>query len=292
MQMLGKGSANRVPLRKPKMKEGFVSKAEVERLNAKRAEATPTRIAKNFFNAPPNEALAHHNDPRATNTLTYSDTVFNQTSSGLPGRKTDMSEMGTVFGLGATQTQRNTGHRDIELDEMRKSAHFGPARESADQGQLGASSDSPDRTNFMNSRNEVVDPKQHGLEPPENLQNSSQVLEQVQFQSEAALRSQKLPYYQASWFHFFTNHIYCCVTSLRLQVEDGVYKVPFAIAKLILTSRLRFERFINSTKFVSDGIFEIDFQFLEQIKGERVESHIYFTDKSYVDIGSRRVGLR
>jgi hypothetical protein len=86
--------------------------------------------------------------------------------------------------------------------------------------------------------------------------------------------------------------IYCCVTSLRLQVEDGVYKVPFAIAKLILTSRLRFERFINSTKFVSDGIFEIDFQFLEQIKGERVESHIYFTDKSYVDIGSRRVGLR
>ena len=298
MQMLGKGAACRLPLRKPPMKDGFLSKAEADRLSAKRAEATPARPAKNFFHAPHHDASAQLPNARVTNTLTYSDTLFNQTSSELPGRKTDVSEMGTVFGLGGTQRHTHTHNRDIELEEMRKSAHFGPARDSAaDPGQLAASSDSPDRTNFMNSRNErheAADPGPQLQESvhSEGLQNSSQVLEQVQLRREAALRSQKMPAYQASWFHFFTNHVYCCVTSLRLELDGGVFKVPFAIAKLVLTSRLRFERFISSTKFESDGIFEVDFQFLEQIKGERVDCLSYFAEDSHVEVEGRRVGLR
>ncbi len=291
MQMLGKTSANRIPLKKPKMKEGFISKAEVDRLNAKKVEATPARPTKNFFNPLRTDVSPNHIDGRVTNTMTYSDTLYNQTSSGIAGRKTDMSDLGTVFGLGGTQ--RNTVNRDIELDcEMRKSAHFGPARDSPDNGLAGGSSDTPDRTNFMNSRNEAVDPKQHEAALTENLQNSSQVLDQSHFQREASLRSQKLPYYQASWFHFFTNSIYCCVTSLRLEVDGSVYKVPFAIAKLILTSRNNFEGFIKSSRFSENGIFEINFQFIEQIRGERIENYSYFSHDSRLLVQDMRIDLR
>jgi hypothetical protein len=291
MQMLGKGTTNKIPLKKPKMKEGFISKAEVDRLNAKKAEATPTKATKNFFNPPPVDTLANEKDARVTNTMTYSDTQYNQTSSAIAGRKTDMSDLGTVFGLGGTQ--RNTLNRDIEIDcEMQKSAHFGPSRESADHGNLGGSSDTPERTNFMSSRNEAVEPKTQDLALTESLQNTSQVLEFTHFQKEAAVRSQKLPYYQASWFHFFTNTVYCCVTSLRLQIAGALYKIPFAIAKLILTSRHRFESFISTTKFESGGIFEIDFKFIESIKGERIENYNYFTEDSHLDVGNRRIGLQ
>lgn len=291
MQMLGKSSASRIPLKKPRMKEGFISKAEVDRLNAKKHEMTPARGTKNFFNPLPADVSGLQVDVRATNTLTYSDTLYNQTSSALGGRKTDVSELGTIFGLGGTQ--RNTANRNIELDdEIRKSAHFGPPRESNDLAAGIGSSDTPERTNFLNSRNEAGDPKQLEAGQPECLQNSSQLLEQVQFQKEALVRSQKLPYYQASWFHFFTNHVYCSVTSLRLEIDGGVFKIPFAIAKLILTSRHHFENFIKSSKFLGDGIFEIDFNFIELIKGERIESNTYFTEDSELEVGQKRVGLK
>lgn len=285
MQMLGKSSANRIPLKKPRMKEGFISKAEVDRLNAKKLEMTPARGTKNFFNPLPPDVSGLQGDARVTNTLTYSDTLYNQTSSAVVGRKTDVSELGTVFGLG---TQRNTANMNIELDDdIRKSAHFGPPRESG----IG-SSDTPERTNFLNSRNEAGDPKQPEAGHPDTLQNNSQLIEQVQFQKEALIRSQKLPSYQASWFHFYTNHVYCSITSLRLEIDGCLFKIPFAIAKLILTSHHHFENFIKTSKFVANGIFEIDFNFIELIKGERIESNTYFTEDSELEIDQKRVGLK
>ena len=127
MQMLGKTSANRIPLKKPKMKEGFISKAEVDRLNAKKVEATPARPTKNFFNPLRTDVSPNHIDGRVTNTMTYSDTLYNQTSSGIAGRKTDMSDLGTVFGselrnfdLGQGNATRGTRKSPHELAPHRR----------------------------------------------------------------------------------------------------------------------------------------------------------------------------
>jgi hypothetical protein len=121
------------------MKKGFISKAALDR----KYEATqlsigtlsPQQKKGNFFkpanknasqtisngNGSSNGQTGHGHEARATNTLSYSETIGPQTVSGF-GKKGDTSDANTVFG---TTFKGNQTCLHPDQDDLKESANFG-----------------------------------------------------------------------------------------------------------------------------------------------------------------------
>ena len=215
-----------------------------------------------------NNGNANGNGPhsRKTNTLSYSETIGPQTMS-IYGRKTDISDMNTVFGI--TLKENQTGHQNC--DDLQVSAHFG-----------GSGFKNKEMNESHPEYLKLSQGKSHDSHQMAESQHStvkSEFIDQIQIEEGYSQKIARIPELRCNWFQFYTDVVYCSVSSLVLIINNIEYNVPFGLAKSLLASRRNLELFLLGTTFTNQGEVQVDASFLEQIKGTRLEEENYVSEE-------------
>lgn len=280
----------------PQMKKDFQSKASIQR---KFEETIPSintgspQYKKNNFFGGNNSKIPSHTvvsngngsssghhkdgDRRGTNTLSYSQTIGQHTISGVE-KKYDASEVQTVFG---TTFKANNIHHIDDNDELQESAHFGGQMEPTKE----MLSSSPHYLKLSNPENLIE-------EEPEVAQSmiKSDFIDKKTIEEIHSSKVDKIPELKCNWFQFYTDMIYCAASSLILIINDVEYNVPFGLAKGLLAHQKNLETFISTTKFTKEGEVSVDAEFVEKIKGTRIEKNNFVSETSIL-VGDLHVDL-
>lgn len=208
----------------------------------------------------------HVGDGRKTNTLSYSETIGPHTISAY-GKKTDISDANTVFGI--TLKGNHTGIQDCA--ELQESAHFGGSRYKSNE----MAESSPDNFKFEQGRSGDINHMGESL----HSTVKSEFIDQNQIDEAYTQKLHRIAELRCNWFQFYTDHIYCSVSSLILVINNIEYNVPFGLAKSLLASRENLETFLKGTTFSSQGEVHVDASFVESIKGSRLDNDHFVTDE-------------
>lgn len=267
------------------MKKGFISKAELDRkleiTHQSIGTLSPAQKRGNFFGAPPknpsNHTISNGNgssnghtgnghEARGTNTLSYSETMGPHTVSGL-GKKGDASEVNTVFG---TTFKGNQTCLHPDQDDLRESANFGIKHEPSKE--MLSSYPHYIKRSSQEEEAEIIE---------ENTSMAkSDYIDKVGVDTDYAAKVDRIPELRCNWFQFYTDVVYCAVSSLVLVIDEIEYNVPFGLAKGLMASEANLENFIRKTTFSKQGSVEVDAAFVQQIKGTRIDRHTFVTRDS------------
>jgi hypothetical protein len=285
-QRLGRVVSSASTLRMPPMKPDFQSKESINRrthdLQMSMSNSSPVvaRDRSRFFgNAMPlpktgsnsisngngsSKGIEHNgHEGRKTNTLSYSETIGPQTISAY-GRKTDMSDVNTVFGITLKEN-----HSKFHNTQLQESAHFG-----------GSSFKPRECENSSPDELKLEQGKIDELRGSENSTVKSEIVDNGQIEEAYSVKIQRIPELRCNWFQFYTDIIYCAVSSLVLVINNIEYNVPFGLAKSLLASRENLETFLRGTTFTSQGEVNVDASFLENIKGSRLDDDNFVTEET------------
>lgn len=205
---------------------------------------------------------------RKTNTLSYSDTIGPQTISAY-GKKTDMSDANTVFGI--TLKDNHSKFHNMNLQE---SAHFGASGFKPQ----GCDDSSPEELKLIHAKSADKEGSQHSTV-------KSEIIDNIQVEEAYSHKIQRIPELRCNWFQFYTDVVYCAVSSLVLVINNIEYNVPFGLAKSLLASRDNLETFLRGTTFTSQGEVNVDASFLENIKGTRLDDEHFVTAETVASGG-------
>lgn len=283
-QILGRHSSSHLKvLKMPRMKSGFVSKASLDRQRqATRPDPSAQAGTSSGFDSSSrgkrtlkfkeSSRPSKDTDKQMLNTLSYSETM----GPSAFGRKTDLSDINTVFDLKTQMTDdRIPKEGEINLNPSAefqalatKSAEIEPSSSPTRKTGGAAVEEALQATaEFIN--NEKDEP---------NIQ-SSEIVDPNDFEQNFRLKLQQVPDMKCNWFQFFNKFVYCSVSSLILSFDGEDYKVPFGVAKEILTSKENMDRFMKTTEFKSGGEYKIDATAFAEIRGSRVSSSIWFKNE-------------
>lgn len=289
-QRLGRATTAGSKLRMPPMKKGFISKAALDRKYETTHVSTPQQKKGNFFgattktisqtisngNGSSNGQIGNGHEARGTNTLSYSETMGQQTASGF-GKKGDASEVNTVFG---TTFKGNQTYLHPDQDELRESANFGvnqdPTKDMLSSYPHYAKRSSQEEAGSIVEEN--------------NSMAKSDYIDKSMVETDYASKIDRIPELRCNWFQFYTDVVFCAASSLVLVIDDIEYNVPFGLAKGLLASKKNLENFIRKTTFSKQGSVNVDAAFVQQIKGTRIEKDSFVTQDD-LDVDGVQVKL-
>lgn len=231
-------------------------------------------------------------DNRGTNTLTYSDTaqdgpkgsdqqtVFKFTDRYSKGDEDDHAgELPEVVnGLGS-----NSKVRHSVPNQLTKSQQLNGRGSLDDQK---ADGNSVTKSNFLDSK--VAQTQQHH-EGTDDAQDLSENVGERELREIFERKQKLIPEYRCSWFQFFTEAIYCNVSSLSFVKSGIAYDVPFSIAKIVLRTDSKLRNFLGHCDLDTNiGTLLFDFQNLEEIRvAEDKDQQVFETD--FIEVKGERV---
>ena len=213
-----------------------------------------------------------HTEARGTNTLTYSDTLQNNTRS-VESNGNRNSDQNTVFRL--TDNKTKVIGEEEENENVSEEIADQNMPESLVKSQ-NIQSNSPkfngdhENANFTKS-DFIKDPKKT---PPQQRQSEPLAVlssrdERNEFEAPSITKptnNQKkieTAAFKNNWFEYLTEDYYFHMKSLMLKVENIDYNIPFGLAKLILSSYGNMQIFLHKTMFKKDNDFEFDKSYIE-----------------------------
>lgn len=294
-QLLGRKSQYALRMKLPPMKSDFISRKNF-------FKKRPSMDIREVTDRKPQGAdKLKPTDKRGTNTLTYtySETVVEGNSK----EQKPPSEYNTVFKFtdrhskGGEEEDLVHDQDELVLDGGLKSRHSVPTQltKSQNLAKGRASFEEPkqmdniSKSNFLDSKVSQKDQKHVLIEEPHDL---SEHLGEKELKEIFERKQKLIPEYMGVCLQFYTEAIYCTVTSLCL-IRDGVeYDIPFAIAKIVLRSKGSLAEFINHCHFNrSSQVLDMDFLNLEELKNMPViEEQDFETD--FLDVKGTKITIQ
>lgn len=276
----------------PQMSPHFVSKASLYRNAQSQVMDKPFKQHSERLPAVPStqqNARPSHEDIRGTNTLAYSETVYNTN---------DKKGDDTVFKFTAKNaTSHKVGDRLDEEDDVSQVIEDDNVdnHKMAKSQKLKAST--PNRkdhhrditkSDFIESRFskgdgfESVSQSHHIAreEPRQTVSNSESAKKQPRPLGEE---------FQYSWFCFFTDEIFCSISSLAVKDGFTTYYVPFGVAKIALESADNMRGVLSHCLFnEADRTLDFDYEYINTLKSQNYYDITGFTGDN-IDIGGKQL---
>lgn len=280
--MLGRNRLYGLKLRLPPLTPNFVSKASIDRQNQaiereKKGEASgkKTTISKlpSIQNSNQSKEKPRMSHPDGTNTLTYSETVFNEHSAKHKENDTVFKftdKNNTNYKVGRLEEGEDNVSEVIEEEPHGLGSDFQNSASLAKSQNIPLNSSKRDgykdiaKSDFVESRYSKAEGDSPSLTQM-NIRDESKPSHSPSHSGNKLTKpdTQEFDY---CWFEFFTHDIYCNVTSVGVKTDGLTYYLPFGVAKIAAESKRMMLEVLRRCLFKPDNSVEIDYDAVLSLK--------------------------